>query len=394
MNTERHFIEPLDVLFLRGNKLFGDPGSFGESLVPPWPSVAAGALRSALLVHKSIDPARFAKGEINDPEIGKPERPGTFSLTAFQLARRHRQDAGGSEHVEPLFAPPADLVVYARNGGAPHIRILRPRRLHRSVLCSQATPLLGVLAEDKRGKPERGQWLTAAGWEQYLAGAAIDPREHLVSSACLWHVETRIGVGLDPAKRRAADGQFFSAQAVALRKAEHDGDGGQGFDVGFFAETTGARLPESLMLRLGGDGRGALSRRAELRIPEPDYEALFRDRCCRLILTAPGIFARGWLPTGTTDTGMDLRFNLHGVKGCLTCAAVSRAEVVSGFDVAKGRPKPAQRTAPTGSVYWLEGIEATPDALRKLAVRGLWSDPAENAARRAEGFNRITLAAY
>ena len=31
------FIEPLDVLVLRGNKLFGDPGSYGESLVPPWP---------------------------------------------------------------------------------------------------------------------------------------------------------------------------------------------------------------------------------------------------------------------------------------------------------------------------------------------------------------------
>jgi CRISPR-associated protein Cmr3 len=49
------FIEPLDVLFLRGNKLFGDPGSFGESLVPPWPSVAAGAIRSALLAHKRVD---------------------------------------------------------------------------------------------------------------------------------------------------------------------------------------------------------------------------------------------------------------------------------------------------------------------------------------------------
>ena len=38
-----HFIEPLDVLYLRGNKLFGDPGSYGESMIPPWPSVAAGA---------------------------------------------------------------------------------------------------------------------------------------------------------------------------------------------------------------------------------------------------------------------------------------------------------------------------------------------------------------
>ena len=26
------FIEPLDVLFLRGNQLFGEPGSYGEAL--------------------------------------------------------------------------------------------------------------------------------------------------------------------------------------------------------------------------------------------------------------------------------------------------------------------------------------------------------------------------
>ncbi len=37
MSTQTTFIEPLDVLFLRGNKLFGDPGSHGESLIPPWP---------------------------------------------------------------------------------------------------------------------------------------------------------------------------------------------------------------------------------------------------------------------------------------------------------------------------------------------------------------------
>ena len=35
MERLRYFIEPLDLLFLRGNKLFGDPGSFGESLVRP-----------------------------------------------------------------------------------------------------------------------------------------------------------------------------------------------------------------------------------------------------------------------------------------------------------------------------------------------------------------------
>ena len=71
-----------------------------------------------------------------------------------------------------------------------------------------------------------------------------------------------------------------------------------------------------------------------------------------------------------------------------------RAEVVSGWDLARWQPKPALRAAPTGSVWWLDELDATPDALRKLAETGLWREPCDDVARRAEGFNRIAIAAY
>ena len=90
------FIEPLDVLVLRGNKLFGDPGSYGESLVPPWPSVAAGAIRSAILARDG-DPFAFAKEQWKHPTLGTPSEPGPFTITAFHLARRQ------GDRVEPLF---------------------------------------------------------------------------------------------------------------------------------------------------------------------------------------------------------------------------------------------------------------------------------------------------
>jgi hypothetical protein len=40
--------EPLDVLMLRGNRLFGG-GVHGESHMPPWPSLFSGALASRAL---------------------------------------------------------------------------------------------------------------------------------------------------------------------------------------------------------------------------------------------------------------------------------------------------------------------------------------------------------
>ena len=88
------------------------------------------------------------------------------------------------------------------------------------------------------------------------------------------------------------------------------------------------------------------------------------------------------------------RFALAGVRGKLVCAAVPRAETISGWDLPTQQPKPARRVAPAGSVYWLDELDTTPEALGKLVGTGLWAEPGEDATRRAEGFNRIALAAY
>lgn len=431
--AEYRFLEPLDVLFLRGNKLFGDPGSFGDALIPPWPSVAAGALRSRMLADEGVDLAAFARGEIDHPALGTPAKPGAFIVTTFQLARRH-----GDGRMEALFQMPADLVVSESSDGTPSIRALTPspmfpgypaRNLSGGLRPTKSTPggfvpqgegisssaplpLLPVLAETERSKPASGYCLTESGWKRYLAGETPTP-DDLVKSSELWRIDPRVGVGLDAASRRAADGRLFSVQAVAMVKQGHrigtDNESGKpilaNHDVGFLVGTAGANPPKDGTLRLGGDGRAAAIHGADIAPPEPDYAALALNGRCRLVLSTPGIFGSprpsglgmtvGWLPTGVTKTAEgEFRFDLQGVKGRLVCAAVPRAEVVSGWDLAKWQPKSAQRAAPTGSVWWLDELEATPEALRKLAERGLWNEPCEDAARRAEGFNRICFAAY
>jgi CRISPR-associated protein Cmr3 len=117
-----------------------------------------------------------------------------------------------------------------------------------------------------------------------------------------------------------------------------------------------------------------------------------------MVLTSPGLFERGWLPTGAADAGCGeaVAFSLHGVSGRIVCAAVPRAEVVSGWDLARWQPKPALRAAPAGSVYWLElDGSVSADALRKLVEHGLWTEAQYNTdLRRAEGFNRVALAQW
>jgi len=414
---ETRFIEPLDVLFLRGNKLFGDPGSHGESLVPPWPSVAAGALRSRMLADDSVDLAAFARGEIEHATLGTPAQPGSFAITAFHLARRF---ADG--RVEALIALPADLVVSEDDHGIINVRTLNPigrampdtaatgrpmeeDRSGKGIASSAPLPLLPVLAETTRGKPASGYWLTEAGWKSYLAGDTTQATD-LVKSDALWKLDHRVGVGLDAATRRAADGRLFSVQAVAMVKRGHRiGTDKQthkpilaDFEVGFVASVSGATLPNGGTVRLGGDGRAAALHAVATPQPAPDYATIAQTKRCRLVLATPGLFQGGWLPTGVTQTADgSYRFDLAGVKARLVCAAVPRFETVSGWDLANWQPKPAQRAAPTGSVYWLDELAATPDALRKLVERGLWREACEdaksdNASRRAEGFNRFWLA--
>ncbi|MDD3649933.1 type III-B CRISPR module-associated Cmr3 family protein, partial [Immundisolibacter sp.] len=152
------FIEPLDVLFLRGNKLFGDPGSHGEALIPPWPSVASGALRSRMLADAGLDLFAFGRGEVDHPSLGTPAAPGPFTITGFHLARRH---ADG--RVELLMAPPADLVVFAAEGDQPfRVQRLAPAAPVSGLATSAELPLLPVLAQADRRKLAGGYWLTEA----------------------------------------------------------------------------------------------------------------------------------------------------------------------------------------------------------------------------------------
>jgi CRISPR-associated protein Cmr3 len=325
------FIEPLDVLVLRGNKLFGDPGSYGESLVPPWPSVAAGAVRSALL-SRDGDPAAFARGEWRHPALGTPDAPGPFTLTALQIARRQ------SRSIEPLFAPPADLFIEGE-GDAIAVRRLRPTASPLS--SSNPLPLLPVLPQEKRTKPTAGWWLTADGWRAYLGGAAI-ARDHLVVSERLWRYDLRVGVGLSAATRSVADGKLFSVNAVAFAPG-----------VGLLAAIEGADPPADGLLRFGGDGRTARMQAVDVDWPRPDLAQISTAGRARLLLTTPGLFEGGWLPTGIAERNGGYRLDLRGVRARLVAAAVARAEIVSGFDIARVRPKPASRAAPAGSVYWL-----------------------------------------
>ena len=379
IHSDTLFIEPLDVLILRGNKLFADAGSHGEALMPPWPSVAAGALRSRMLTDADIDALAFADGKATlgaalAPVLGSVERPGAFRIVHFGLARRSTTAAPAT--CELLLPMPADISV--NDDGLAHA--LQPTQLYSSLKSSYPLALTPTLLQPNVGKPKSGLWLTAAGLAAWQRGEALHaPQQHWVSTADLWAVESRLGIALEAGRNIAAQGQLYTSEVIALKP-----------EVGFVVRVAGTDglLPSSGLLRFGGDGHAASLSACTAPLPHANHDAITRSGRFRLMLTSPGIFLEGWRLPGTDSAG---RWHFHGASARLASATLPRLETLSGWDIARRRPKPAVRAVATGSVYWLDDFQGEPAALEALTHLGI---PSADASRRAEGFNNCLLAEW
>jgi CRISPR-associated protein Cmr3 len=377
--TTYYFVQPLDVLMIRGNKSFGGAGQHGEAVMPPWPSLFAGAFRSALLGKDAAQLARFANGErlpgaLGDV-LGTTVESGSFAINWLSLAQ-----ASSVANVNAAMPLPADLVAFD-DAKAPLVA-LQPATPPAGSAAANELPFTAVLRAAKQIKPEIGCWLDGAGLAAHLAGAL--PASTL-KTAGLYQRETRLGIALDTGSHTAQDGALYTTEAIAFNKTA-------GFLVGIDGDA--GLLPSTGFLRLGGDGKGAAYRSIDFKPPAAPLAAIATGRRFRLILATSGVFTGGWLPDGVTRQGeRDFRLQGDGYSARLACAAVPRFAIISGWDLARQQPKTAQRVAPAGSVYWFDQLEGDTGKLAAWVAGGLWGDN-HDRQRRAEGFNRAWLAAW
>jgi len=384
--SEYHFLQPLDVLYLRGNRLFADAATSGHAVMPPWPSMAAGALRSQLLAASPNDWDRFGQGQQPAGRLGEvlgtPDEPGTFRLGALLLA-----NAKDGEVIDVYWPLPSDVLAHkdSRQNSQRHVHYLQPQPLPSGMACSAPFTALPLLKTAQPAKPDGGLWLNRQGMAAWLNAQPLTA-SHLLASNALWQIDPRLGIALNPFSRTTADGLLYAADAVALAE-----------NIGFLAGINGADdvLPEHGVLRLGGDGRGASHRKVTFTAPEPDWQAIAQDQRFRAVLTSPGLFEHGWRLPGLSRQADGFIWRTDNFSAHLVTASVSRAETVSGWDLATNRPKPALKAVSTGSVYWFDRFAGDIEALRKLVEQGLSAiSPYPDRKRHAEGFNNIMIAAW
>ena len=358
-------LRPLDVLYLRGNRLFGGPGDHGESLMPPWPSVFAGAIYShALAIENRISEA--VKNN-NGPKIIK-DMYGNIGIRWIGLAKKK----------QIYFPLPSDLVIFQDKGPV----TMKPVKKDLFGGCitghPEELPEIPVIQAKEQKKSSTGYWITAEGLRRHLRGEPFSESD-FVQTSSLWLSDPRLGIALNTLTRTAEESRIYTTEAVALAEDT-------AFVCLFYHEKGG--LPNSGICRLGGDGRGAeiseYKSPPEIGRPESGWKRF------RMILATPCPSNNGWIPPLLRKEKDGIYLNYNGFRAHLMSATVNRYAVISGWDLAKRCPKNAVRFIPPGSVYWFEVKEGDISTLEEIWKAGLIPpDDKTFADRRREGFGSV-----
>jgi CRISPR-associated protein Cmr3 len=140
---------------------------------------------------------------------------------------------------------------------------------------------------------------------------------------------------------------------------------------------------------LGSDSRLSRVESLPTTLFEPPARVIEAFRAAspglRLVAASPLCFAKGWLPDGFVKINGEYRGQLAGLGVILRAAFVPRPIHVSGWDMAKGEPKPTSRMVPPGSVYFFERADGKP--FGETEAKSLWL--AALGTRTDEGFGRV-----
>jgi len=368
-------IQPRDPLIVRdGRPFYAFPGAKVRGYSFPPPQVIAGAIRSRVGFGCGYRPGEQDKdkwrGLLNQVRILGPV---LFSLRTN----------------EALFPAPLDALLVKLDSvdqnceskpEAKQLRLYRltPEEAGGDVATNLPEPLerpVFAPAEMPKSKPEpMPAFWRKRHFDNWLLGDPAtsleidEPTELGITGP---EVEYRTHVKIDPNLQTAAESMLYETSGLQfLHRAGNTITDVE--ELALFVQVVGeglsadcaAAMENSLsgVHPLGGERRLALwGARAEPAWPEKPPKEIVGEvkssKRARLLLLTPADF--------NTD-GNDLPFipqsGMFG-RAKTVAAAVGRPITVSGFDLAKGSPKPGRRLAPAGSVYFVdlgnvENIEA------------------------------------
>lgn len=120
--------------------------------------------------------------------------------------------------------------------------------------------------------------------------------------------------------------------------------------------------------------------------PQSVKNKIVTSKACRLILLTPAIFENGFLPVW--------RQTVNGISPTIEAVAVSRAQVISGWDFKIRRPKPTRRMCPAGTVLFLKFGNADKSAIENWVDKTWFSCVSDKEQDRFDGFGLAALGSW
>lgn len=339
MNKVKIAIEALDLLFFRNAKPFDSANSaFGETLEMPYTSTIYGALRSKILSehYTKYDEFKRAEGGLLTDVIGSPDKKGSLEINFFSIINDE----------DELFLPIAnDLVVEKDNPESVFSLDLnkKPEWLN----CDsnyQFDYLLTTSRNIKVEKPER-KYISLKNLEKYLNNDSdLDIEKDNFE---FFTKEYRTGIKINKAINTVEEGMLYRKELIRLKD-----------DFKYYLELSNDEelLPENGLLKLGGEGKGASYYSQDINnsinLSEKTKARIEATKKFKIYVSTPAILNKGWIPE-FIDDNLVARLD-NGIQFKIICSSIGKYKMVSGWDIAKGRPKTAYRVLPAGSVYYCE----------------------------------------
>jgi CRISPR type III-B/RAMP module-associated protein Cmr3 len=189
-------------------------------------------------------------------------------------------------------------------------------------------------------------------------------------------LEPKVGIAIDPETGSSKEEHLYRADQYRLA---------DGFALAFHSPVK--ILEEPVLVRIGGEGKGALAKPLDLVHPVLDLGVaeLIRkiddSRAFKLYFASPAILDAGWLPGGVEIRDGVGVWSLGSLQVQIRAVALNKGPKIGGWNIDTGKPKPMHQTLDSGSVYYLTIAEGSAAEVVDRFHRQFVSDK-----RQEEGF--------
>jgi CRISPR-associated protein Cmr3 len=347
-------IIPLDTLFFRDGKPFTmGAESWANGIFLPLPSTLYGALRTAYISHSSKGFNGFSQGTL-EKEIGTLEKSEQCNFKIKNILLKK-----GSDTFYPL---PLDLGVieksqekkiFSQTISTCNNLFFTNTKIESFLQFNLFDSLENFDKEDAFVKLETSLgFIDEFSFSDYLSGT-LKPSKFL-SQKDFFQSEPKIGIKRSLNTHTSEEGYLYRIGMSRLCKVEKDRTI---TEVSLLIQYEGlSDFPQEAYLKLGGEGKCALSKKIEDdKIPQLSEEAKGKIRSSRkfkIYFATPTLFKQGWLPNAIEKEKLLWKIGKLELK--LLSASIGKPLYIGGWDIKKNKQKPMRKAVPSGSVYYWE----------------------------------------